>query len=79
MTLRHEVSDASFFFPNILSRKLMEDIDNDTDDFNMPDHYIRHIEPIEVELAHQVEYDMDEQGAPLISRERCLVLLTQVT
>ncbi len=28
----------------------------------MPDHYIRYIEPIESELARQVEYDMDEQG-----------------
>lgn len=32
------------------------------DDFAAPDaHYIRHVEPIEVELANQVEYDMDEQ------------------
>ncbi|KAG8852961.1 nuA3 HAT complex component nto1 [Tulasnella sp. 330] len=29
--------------------------------FKMPDHYIRHIEPLETELAVQVEYDMDEQ------------------
>lgn len=28
----------------------------------MPEHYIRYIEPIESELATQVEYDMDEQG-----------------
>lgn len=27
----------------------------------MPSHYIRYIEPIESELALQVEYDMDEQ------------------
>lgn len=33
------------------------------DDFHLPDHYIRYIEPIESELAAQVEYDMDEQGA----------------
>jgi NuA3 HAT complex component NTO1 len=32
------------------------------DDFAVSDaHYIRHVEPIEVELANQVEYDMDEQ------------------
>ncbi|KAG8929874.1 nuA3 HAT complex component nto1 [Tulasnella sp. 418] len=29
--------------------------------FERPDYYIRHIEPIEAELATQVEYDMDEQ------------------
>lgn len=31
------------------------------EDFKLDDHYIRHVEPIEVELANQVEYDMDEQ------------------
>lgn len=31
------------------------------EDFKVDDHYIRHVEPIEVELANQVEYDMDEQ------------------
>jgi hypothetical protein len=31
------------------------------EDFTLDDHYIRHVEPIEVELANQVEYDMDEQ------------------
>lgn len=30
-------------------------------DFNRPESYIRHIEPLESELARQVEYDMDEQ------------------
>lgn len=35
---------------------------NDMEDFHLPDHYIRYIEPIESELAAQVEYDMDEQG-----------------
>lgn len=34
---------------------------NDFSDFERPDYYIRHIEPIEAELAVQVEYDMDEQ------------------
>ncbi|KZP17582.1 hypothetical protein FIBSPDRAFT_1046754 [Athelia psychrophila] len=34
---------------------------NDFSDFNRPEHYIRHIEPLESELAVQVEYDMDEQ------------------
>ncbi|TCD61141.1 nuA3 HAT complex component nto1 [Steccherinum ochraceum] len=35
---------------------------NDTNtDFQRPDHYIRYIEPLESELAIQVEYDMDEQ------------------
>ncbi|KAF9269421.1 hypothetical protein L218DRAFT_993471 [Marasmius fiardii PR-910] len=34
---------------------------NDLSDFQRPDHYIRHIEPLEVDLARQVEYDMDEQ------------------
>jgi len=35
---------------------------NDMEDFHLPDHYIRYIEPIESELSAQVEYDMDEQG-----------------
>ncbi|KAE9396917.1 hypothetical protein BT96DRAFT_921842 [Gymnopus androsaceus JB14] len=34
---------------------------NDFSDFQRPEHYIRHIEPIEADLARQVEYDMDEQ------------------
>ncbi|BEI85170.1 hypothetical protein CcaverHIS002_0505710 [Cutaneotrichosporon cavernicola] len=34
---------------------------NDFSYFERPEHYIRHIEPIESELAVQVEYDMDEQ------------------
>ncbi|KAK8843325.1 hypothetical protein IAR55_006980 [Kwoniella newhampshirensis] len=34
---------------------------NDFSDFERPEHYIRYIEPIESELAIQVEYDMDEQ------------------
>ncbi|KAF5369076.1 hypothetical protein D9758_003051 [Tetrapyrgos nigripes] len=34
---------------------------NDFSDFKQPDHYIRHIEPLEIDLARQVEYDMDEQ------------------
>lgn len=34
---------------------------NDFSDFERPEHYIRYIEPIESELAAQVEYDMDEQ------------------
>ncbi|WVQ81240.1 hypothetical protein IAT38_003362 [Cryptococcus sp. DSM 104549] len=34
---------------------------NDGSDFERPEHYIRYIEPIEAELAVQVEYDMDEQ------------------
>ncbi|WVR09068.1 hypothetical protein IAU60_006129 [Kwoniella sp. DSM 27419] len=34
---------------------------NDFSDFERPDYYIRYIEPIESELAVQVEYDMDEQ------------------
>jgi hypothetical protein len=34
---------------------------NDSSDFKRPDQYIRHIEPLESELAVQVEYDMDEQ------------------
>ncbi|KIK56322.1 hypothetical protein GYMLUDRAFT_47090 [Collybiopsis luxurians FD-317 M1] len=34
---------------------------NDFSDFQRPEHYIRHIEPLESELARQVEYDMDEQ------------------
>lgn len=32
------------------------------------DHYIRHVEPIEVELANQVEYDMDEQDREWLDR-----------
>ncbi|KAF7289416.1 Bromodomain-containing protein [Mycena chlorophos] len=34
---------------------------NDFSEFNRPDQYIRHIEPLEVDLERQVEYDMDEQ------------------
>ncbi|KDR80942.1 hypothetical protein GALMADRAFT_241500 [Galerina marginata CBS 339.88] len=34
---------------------------NDFTHFNRPDHYIRHIEPLESDLAKIVEYDMDEQ------------------
>ncbi|KAJ4475028.1 bromodomain and PHD finger-containing protein 3 [Lentinula aciculospora] len=34
---------------------------NDFSDFERPEHYIRHIEPLETDLARQVEYDMDEQ------------------
>ncbi|TFK17664.1 hypothetical protein FA15DRAFT_313371 [Coprinopsis marcescibilis] len=30
-------------------------------EFTRPDYYIRHIEPLEIDLARQVEYDMDEQ------------------
>ena len=37
-------------------------LDNDFSDFRRPAHYIRHIEPLEMDLARQVEYDMDEQG-----------------
>jgi len=34
---------------------------NDFSEFKRPEHYIRYIEPLESELAEQVEYDMDEQ------------------
>ncbi|TRM58204.1 hypothetical protein BD626DRAFT_188366 [Schizophyllum amplum] len=34
---------------------------NDLSAFVRPDHYIRHIEPLEDSLGRQVEYDMDEQ------------------
>ncbi|KAJ3538799.1 hypothetical protein NM688_g6469 [Phlebia brevispora] len=34
---------------------------NDGSNFQRPEHYIRYIEPLESELAVQVEYDMDEQ------------------
>ncbi|KAG1735905.1 uncharacterized protein EDB91DRAFT_1143453 [Suillus paluster] len=34
---------------------------NDFAEFLKPDHYIRHIEPLEKDLAIQVEYDMDDQ------------------
>ncbi|OBZ73720.1 Peregrin [Grifola frondosa] len=34
---------------------------NDFSDFTRPEYYIRYIEPLESELAVQVEYDMDEQ------------------
>lgn len=34
---------------------------NDFSEFQKPDHYIRYIEPLERDLATQVEYDMDEQ------------------
>ncbi|EPQ30582.1 uncharacterized protein PFL1_02106 [Pseudozyma flocculosa PF-1] len=34
---------------------------NDGSPFERPEHYLRYVEPIETELKHQVEYDMDEQ------------------
>ncbi|KAJ8695552.1 hypothetical protein PTI98_008146 [Pleurotus ostreatus] len=34
---------------------------NDFSEFSRPEYYIRYIEPLESELATQVEYDMDEQ------------------
>ncbi|KAJ6624860.1 hypothetical protein B0H10DRAFT_2004445 [Mycena sp. CBHHK59/15] len=34
---------------------------NDFSEFHRPDQYIRHIEPLEIDLERQVEYDMDEQ------------------
>ncbi|THH02990.1 hypothetical protein EW145_g6627 [Phellinidium pouzarii] len=34
---------------------------NDFSTFQRPEHYLRHIEPLDSELAVQVEYDMDEQ------------------
>ncbi|KAJ6581136.1 hypothetical protein B0H19DRAFT_1113888 [Mycena capillaripes] len=34
---------------------------NDFSEFQRPDQYIRHIEPLEIDLERQVEYDMDEQ------------------
>ncbi|KAK2467687.1 hypothetical protein APHAL10511_000281 [Amanita phalloides] len=34
---------------------------NDFAEFKRPNHYIQYIEPIETDLARQVEYDMDEQ------------------
>lgn len=34
---------------------------NDFTEFLRPDHYIRYIEPLEKDLAIQVEYDMDDQ------------------
>ncbi|KAI0737339.1 hypothetical protein C8Q80DRAFT_1358849 [Daedaleopsis nitida] len=34
---------------------------NDGSEFEQPKHYIRYIEPLESDLAVQVEYDMDEQ------------------
>ncbi|KAF8880213.1 hypothetical protein CPB84DRAFT_1792691 [Gymnopilus junonius] len=34
---------------------------NDFSHFHRPEHYIRHIEPLESDLAKTVEYDMDEQ------------------
>ncbi|KAG5643940.1 hypothetical protein DXG03_009352 [Asterophora parasitica] len=46
---------------------------NDFSEFHRPDSYIRHIEPLESELAKQVEYDMDEQDKEwldVLNRER---------
>ena len=34
---------------------------NDGSHFEKPEHYLRHVEPIESDLKKQVEYDMDEQ------------------
>ncbi|KIY62090.1 hypothetical protein CYLTODRAFT_427174 [Cylindrobasidium torrendii FP15055 ss-10] len=34
---------------------------NDGSSYRRPDHYVRHTEPLEHDLASQVEYDLDEQ------------------
>lgn len=50
--------------------------------FERPEHYIRHIEPLESELANQVEYDMDEQDQEWLdamNRERKKEQMDQVT
>ncbi|KAG8948796.1 nuA3 HAT complex component nto1 [Tulasnella sp. 424] len=50
--------------------------------FERPEHYIRHIEPLETELANQVEYDMDEQDQEWLdamNRERKKEQMDQVT
>ncbi|KAG5651329.1 hypothetical protein H0H81_009082 [Sphagnurus paluster] len=55
---------------------------NDFSEFHRPDSYIRHIEPLESELAKQVEYDMDEQDKEwldTLNRERKKEQLTQIT
>ncbi|KAF8075260.1 bromodomain-containing protein [Lyophyllum atratum] len=55
---------------------------NDFSEFSRPDSYIRHIEPLESELAKQVEYDMDEQDKEWLdslNRERKKEQMTPIT
>ncbi|KAF5379525.1 hypothetical protein D9615_006509 [Tricholomella constricta] len=55
---------------------------NDFSEFQRPDSYIRHIEPLESELAKQVEYDMDEQDKEwldALNRERRKEQMTQIS
>ncbi|KNZ74979.1 Peregrin [Termitomyces sp. J132] len=55
---------------------------NDFSEFQRPDSYIRHIEPLESELAKQVEYDMDEQDKEWLdslNRERRKEQMSQVS
>ncbi|KAH6915692.1 bromodomain and PHD finger-containing protein 3 [Coprinopsis sp. MPI-PUGE-AT-0042] len=55
---------------------------NDFSDFTRPDYYIRHIEPLEIDLARQVEYDMDEQDQEwleAVNNERKKELIDRVS
>ncbi|KAJ7230518.1 bromodomain and PHD finger-containing protein 3, partial [Mycena pura] len=55
---------------------------NDFSEFYRPDQYIRHIEPLEVDLERQVEYDMDEQDQEwldAVNKERKKEQLDKVT
>ncbi|KAG6895629.1 hypothetical protein C0992_000303 [Termitomyces sp. T32_za158] len=55
---------------------------NDFSEFQRPDSYIRHIEPLESELAKQVEYDMDEQDKEwldALNRERRKEQMSQIS
>ncbi|KZT56875.1 hypothetical protein CALCODRAFT_470537 [Calocera cornea HHB12733] len=55
---------------------------NNFEDWERPDYYIRYIEPIESELAVQVEYDMDEQDQEwldALNKERKDMGLDQVS
>ncbi|KAF8989853.1 hypothetical protein BDQ17DRAFT_1372655 [Cyathus striatus] len=56
--IEEEVSNKPFGVHDMQARSYGY---NDFSEFQRPDHYIRHIEPLEIDLARQVEYDMDEQ------------------
>ncbi|RXW14544.1 hypothetical protein EST38_g11319, partial [Candolleomyces aberdarensis] len=56
--------------------------DNDGYPFTRGELYIRHIEPLEIDLARQVEYDMDEQDAEwldAVNQERRKEQLDHIT
>ncbi|KIY51905.1 hypothetical protein FISHEDRAFT_70399 [Fistulina hepatica ATCC 64428] len=57
-----KVEDDESTHPTAVADRTARSIaDNDGSEFYRPEYYIRFIEPLESDLARQVEYDMDEQ------------------